>query len=97
MKNNEARPDHPIVHCLKAWPAPFAAVRDGSKRFEHRNNDRKYRVGDVLVLQEYNPDTSKFTGEAVAMRVTYILPGGKCCVKDGYCVLSIAPLGPLAP
>jgi len=42
-------------HILKCWPGPFAAVLDGSKRFEYRVDDRGYRVGDILHLREYVP------------------------------------------
>lgn len=43
------------VISLKAWPGPFAAVRARTKRHEVRKDDRDYRVGDVLVLQEWIP------------------------------------------
>ncbi len=79
---------------LKAYLCPFAAIRDGRKKFEHRKNDRDYQVGDCLVIQEFNQNTEKFTREAVLMRVTYVLDGGKCgqcCVQPGFCVLSLEP------
>ncbi len=43
------------VHALKCWPEPFAAVRDGRKRFEFRKDDRGFAVGDVLELKEWEP------------------------------------------
>ena len=79
-----------MTHELKIWPEPFAAVRDGRKRYEVRRNDRDYRVGDVLVLNEYIPcafcdqeGCSKcgnfgghYTRCRTRMRVTYITEGG---------------------
>lgn len=46
-----------MVHELKCWPKYFNAILDGSKTFEVRRNDRPYRVGDYLALNEYVPDS----------------------------------------
>lgn len=44
------------THRLKTWPEPFAAVETGEKTHEIRADDRGgYAIGDVLVLQEYEP------------------------------------------
>jgi hypothetical protein len=42
-------------HELKAWPSYFVAVKNGLKTFEIRNNDRDFKVGDILVLKEFVP------------------------------------------
>ncbi len=47
--------DMSTVHELKCWPVPFAAMRDGTKRFEFRKDDRNYQVGDVLQNREWMP------------------------------------------
>lgn len=47
--------DKPTVHRLKTWPEYFTQVWDGHKTFEIRIDDRGYKVGDVLLLQEYWP------------------------------------------
>lgn len=44
-----------ITHELKTWPEFFRATLDGTKKFELRRNDRDYRVGDQLLLKEWNP------------------------------------------
>ncbi|MBO5328152.1 MAG: DUF3850 domain-containing protein [Clostridia bacterium] len=38
---------------LKIKPEYFQAVIDGRKPFEIRKNDRKFKVGDEIVLDEY--------------------------------------------
>lgn len=64
-----------LVHFLKTWPEYFAAVREGRKRFELRHtDDRVFHVGDRLLLQEWDEKTGLYTGEAVWVRVTYLLP-----------------------
>ena len=74
---------------LKTWPEYFKAVCDGTKKFEYRKNDRDFKVGDVLILQEFDPKTEKYTGGMIAKRVTYILESPYFGLPDGYCILSI--------
>ena len=76
------------VHRLKSWPEFFEPLLDGSKTFELRKNDRDYRVGDHLLLQEYEPRTDTYTGREIGRRVSYVLTGAG--------VGSIAPLKGLA-
>ena len=60
------------IHDLKTWPQYYQATVAGKKRFEFRKNDRDFQVGDVLVLQEFDPENG-FTGEMESFRVTWIL------------------------
>ena len=60
------------VHLLKTWPCFFQAVQRGEKCFELRRDDRKFAVGDCLVLQEFDPETERYSGNEVALRVTYL-------------------------
>ena len=45
-----------VVHELKTWPYEFAAVRAGTKKYEIRKNDRNFKVGDGLLLNEWYPE-----------------------------------------
>lgn len=63
----------PVTHELKTWPEYFQAVSDGTKTFEHRVNDRGFKVGDTLYLREWNPATSAYTGRETLRLVTYIM------------------------
>ncbi len=60
-------------HELKTWPKYFAAVRSGQKRFEIRRNDREFKVGDILVLREFDPESETYTGQAEERQVTFLL------------------------
>jgi hypothetical protein len=79
------------IHDLKCWPEPFQAIRDRSKRFEFRKNDRDYQEGDVLRLREWDPFTESFTGRDELHEVTYLLTEG-FGIPDGFCVMSIYPV-----
>lgn len=77
-------------HELKVWPPYFDAIADGAKRFEFRDNDRDFKVGDVLVLRKWDPTKKAFaeTGRVVCL-VTYILAGPAFGLPDGKVILSL--------
>jgi Domain of unknown function (DUF3850) len=75
------------IHKLKTWPLYFSAVRGGWKPFEIRKDDRDYKVGDVLILQCYDPATQTYNGEEEARLVTYITDYEQ---KPGFVVMGIA-------
>lgn len=79
----------PKVHNLKTWPEFFSEVKNGSKKFEIRKNDRDYKVHDILNLEEYCPDKEEYTGVKIQAKVDYILSGGEFGVEDGFVVMSI--------
>jgi hypothetical protein len=83
--------DKPLrTHTLKTWPEYFKAVASGAKSFEVRLHDRDFRVGDTLILQEYDPQVRAFTGQTHTATVTYLLPGGDFGVASNYCVMGLS-------
>ncbi len=78
------RLDDPHFHELKIWPEYFEAVKDGSKKFEYRE-DRNYEVGDRLNLREWDPVKLEYTKRAIFVTVTY-----KLQVSRRMVILSIA-------
>ena len=74
------------VHELKIGSEFFEAVKDGRKKFEIRKNDRDYKVGDILVLLEYDKYYEAFTGEKITVEITYMTDYAQ---QDGYVVLGI--------
>jgi hypothetical protein len=65
------------IHTLKTWPQYYKAIIDGVKTFQLRKDDRNFSVGDVLVLQEFDPDKNQYTGEMISVDVIYKVDGGK--------------------
>lgn len=79
-----------MIHELKEHPEFFEDVISGKKTFEVRKADRDFKVGDLLALNEYNPDAKKYTNRCCLVYVDYILDDSNYC-KDGYVILNIKP------
>ena len=56
----------------KVWPRYFQKILEGKKNFELRLANFECRVGDTLVLKEWNPDTGEYTGRKIEKEVTYV-------------------------
>ena len=82
----------PVIHELKTWPKYFQEIFRGDKDFEVRKNDRDYKLGQELVLREYNPDTKEFTGRILHRSIKYILYGGQFGIEEGFCVMGLSNL-----
>ena len=85
-----------MIHQLKEASIYFEDVTTGKKTFEVRKNDRNFKVGDYLALNELTPhecnDKGEHleTGRSALFRVTYILDTPEYC-KEGYVILGIKP------
>ena len=73
-------------HYLKIKPLYYRAIAKGLKNFEVRYNDRNFKVGDMLHLQEYLD--GEYTGREILAEVTYIMDDPTFC-KEGYVVMAI--------
>ncbi|MFJ5670664.1 DUF3850 domain-containing protein [Bacillus safensis] len=71
------------VHDLKVIPSFFCAIKSGMKGFEIRRNDRKFQVGDVIMLREYND--GHYTGRIVLGKITFVTDFEQ---KEGYVVFN---------
>ena len=78
-------------HFVKLVQPFFRDVREGKKTFELRKEDRDYKVGDYLVLEEYDPQTKLYQGREINTRITYILSSeySRYGIKPGFCILGI--------
>lgn len=75
------------IHELKILPEYYQAVIDGLQIFEIRYNDRNYRVGDVLVLKEWDGENGMYTGRECKKQVMYITNYAQ---QDGYVVMAFS-------
>jgi len=75
-------------HHLKVWPEPYDAIKSGAKTFEFRRDDRGYAVGDILILEKWDPHVRMFCGAPIKARVTYLLRG-QFGVPADYVAMSI--------
>jgi len=57
----------------KIWPDYFDKIKSGDKTFELRLADFKCKLGDVLILREWNPKTKEYSGRILEKEVTYVL------------------------
>jgi hypothetical protein len=77
-------------HELKVWPEYFEKLVSGEKNFELRTNDRDFKVGDTLHLQEYVYADAEYTGREVERTVDYIVQG-EFGLPDDVCVMALKP------
>ncbi len=77
------------MHELKCWPESYRAISAETKTHEVRKFDRDFKVGDLILLREWEPSTSKYTGWSMVVKITYITPPGKFGLPDDVGVLSI--------
>lgn len=62
----------PLQH-LKSWTPFFEAFLNDSKKHDLRDiTDRKFEVGEVVVLEEFDPFGCGYTGRKMNMMITYI-------------------------
>ena len=47
-------------------------MKSGKKNFELRLNDFRVNDGDILLLEEWDPKTEKYTGRSIKRKVTYV-------------------------
>lgn len=77
------------VHNLKIAPTYFRDVVSGKKKFEVRENDRGYNIGDYLCLREYDTKYHLYTGKELVVKIIYILDDF-VGLKENYVVLGLS-------
>ncbi|MEG1757673.1 MAG: DUF3850 domain-containing protein [Oscillospiraceae bacterium] len=82
-------PAEQVIHEVKILPKYFEQVQSGAKTFEYRKDDRGYKVGDIIKLMEYQPESDTYTGNCSEAEITYILKGGELNIPTGYTIMSI--------
>lgn len=77
-----------MIHELKTEMQYFQAVISGRKLFEVRKNNRQFKQGDYVALNEIN--NGVYTGRCALLKIVYILSDKRYCA-DGYVVLGLEP------
>jgi len=85
-----------MIHKLKTWPQYFKAVKKGKKTFEIRINDRDFKPGDILSLEEFDPETQQYTGGVINKQIGFCLESTSehnsiSGIKPGYIIMSLLP------
>lgn len=74
-------------HVLKLQPRFAEAVKDGSKTFEIRRDDRGYEVGDILTFADLDKKPYGMPPYEVVYKLAHEdFPDG---IPQGYCILGI--------
>mgnify|MGYP003677871501 CR=1 FL=1 len=77
-----------MEHELKILPPFFIELINGNKNFEIRKDDRDYKVGDTIILREFNDGT--YTGRECSRKISFLLRGAEQYgLKNGFVILSI--------
>lgn len=86
-------------HEVKSWPDYFATLKSGARNFDLRRADRHYKVGDLMIISEFDDRLGKFTGEKLERKITFVLEGvGSGAItpmhglQRGYVILALAPV-----
>lgn len=87
-----------IEHVVKSWTFLFEPMMRGDKSHDIRVMDRDYRIGDTLLMQEYDWGAKIYTGREVRREITYITSAECPCafshtvLHPQFCVLSVRPV-----
>lgn len=79
-------------HELKILPKYYKEVSCHRKTFEIRKDDRDFKVGDIVLLREW--DGKDYTGHQTKRKISYILrDAGKYGLEKGFCILALHSVG----
>lgn len=57
----------------KTWKEAFEKILSGEKTFDARLANFDCKPGDILILEEYDPKTKKYTGRKIEKKVAFVL------------------------
>jgi ribosomal protein S17 len=57
----------------KTWKEGFEKILSGEKTFDVRLANFDCKIGDILVLEEYDPKLKKYTGRKIEKEITFVL------------------------
>jgi hypothetical protein len=81
------------THYVKCELVYFNEIKNGSKTFEVRKNDRGYETGDKIVLLCYNMELSCLTGAELSFKIGFVFNAMSYFGwPSDYVVFSLLPL-----
>lgn len=75
-----------MIHALKIEPNYYEDIKSGNKNFEIRKNDRDFRTGDYIALNELSDTRDEYTGRSILLKITSIVNDERFC-KKGYVIM----------
>lgn len=86
-----------VTHTIKSWTMFFGDILNGTRTSDIRCTlDRRFMVGDQMLLQEFDPVIQEYTGREQLVDITYIQQNksNPCAIshdaiRDDHAVLSI--------
>lgn len=78
------------IHKIRTAVKDFDAICSGKKNFELCRNDKGYKTGDILEMEEFGGGIR--TGRGLKAVVTYVQED-YTGLEEGYCILAIEVLG----
>lgn len=76
-----------MTHTIKIRTEYYDAVLAGRKKFELRRDDRFFREGDSVILEEWNAPEEKYTGRWQQVEISYVLRGcPEYGLMPGFCI-----------
>lgn len=78
------------IHKIRTAVKDFDAICSGKKNFELCRNDKGYKTGDILEMEEFGGGIR--TGRGLKAVITYIQED-YTGLEEGYCILAIEVLG----
>jgi len=75
------------VHTVKSWTYLFRAIESGLKTHDIRDmSERDYKVGDHMVLREFDMTNGTYTGREMSVEITYITDNMTPCALSSHCL-----------
>ncbi len=81
--------EKPMTHELDSYIEQFEDIVKGLKTFMCGFDNRSFRVGDILKINEYDRDAILYTGRFVEVRVIYLQEGGENGLPEDIVIMSI--------
>lgn len=79
-----------MEHKMRMSVNSFESVWSGERKFELCRKDSRYKIDDILVMEEYREGIQ--TGRALKAMISYIMED--CTgLEEGYCILALEVLG----